>query len=188
MSTDFAFDGSEISGIVIIDLIKHTDSRGWVLESFNDKKFTEKVGKKVIFVQDNHSFSKQQTLRGLHFQTNQSQGKLVRVIAGAIYDVTVDLRVSSSTYKNWFGIHLTAQNFQQIWIPPGVAHGYLVLSEFAEVQYKTTEYYDPKNESCLIWSDSEIGIKWPVGFNFQPIMSQKDLNGLTWNLLPKIEY
>lgn len=151
------------------------DERGGFFESFNQQQFESAVGHPVPFVQDNHSLSSKGVLRGLHYQIKQAQGKLVRVVRGEVFDVAVDLRRGSPTFKQWVGMHLSADNRKQLWIPPGFAHGFLVLSEQAEFLYKTTSYYAPEHERCLIWDDQEVSIAWPsVG---EMILSAKDLNG-----------
>jgi dTDP-4-dehydrorhamnose 3,5-epimerase len=148
------------------------DDRGFFFESFNHRNFEAAIGRNVQFVQDNHSRSSKNVLRGLHYQVNQPQGKLVRVVEGEVFDVAVDLRKSSVTFGQWVGAHLSAENKQQLWIPEGFAHGFLVLSEYAEFVYKTTQYYSPGNERSLAWNDTELGITWPV--ERQPILSAKD--------------
>lgn len=149
------------------------DSRGWFCESFNQKHFAELTGVETQFVQDNHSFSNQNTVRGLHYQIQQTQGKLVRVIAGRIFDVAVDIRQSSPHFGQWVGVELSAENKHQLWVPAGFAHGFLVLSATAEVLYKTTDYYAPYHERSILWDDPNIGIDWPL--SGEPILSAKDL-------------
>jgi dTDP-4-dehydrorhamnose 3,5-epimerase len=152
------------------------DARGFFLESFNARDFREATGTAPDFVQDNHSRSVQGVLRGLHYQIRQAQGKLVRVVAGEVFDVAVDLRRGSSTFGRWVGATLSAENQQQLWIPPGFAHGFYVRSEYAEFLYKATDYYAPEHERCIRWDDPEIGIDWPlVGV---PALSAKDAAGL----------
>jgi len=148
------------------------DDRGFFFESFNHRNFEAAIGRQVQFVQDNHSRSAQHVLRGLHYQVNQPQGKLVRVVKGEVFDVAVDLRKSSVTFGQWVGAHLSAENKQQLWIPEGFAHGFLVLSEYAEFVYKTTQYYSPGNERSLAWDDSQLAITWPT--ERRPILSAKD--------------
>lgn len=148
------------------------DDRGFFFESFNHRNFEAAIGRHVQFVQDNHSRSAQYVLRGLHYQVNQPQGKLVRVVKGEVFDVAVDLRKSSVTFGQWVGAHLSADNKQQLWIPEGFAHGFLVLSEYAEFVYKTTQYYSPGNERSLAWDDSQLAITWPT--ERRPILSAKD--------------
>jgi dTDP-4-dehydrorhamnose 3,5-epimerase len=151
------------------------DDRGFFFESFNAQLFQEKTGINSQFVQDNHSRSCQNVLRGLHYQIKQPQGKLVRVIVGEILDIAVDIRKKSPNFGQWVGEVLTAENKKQMWIPEGFAHGFLVLSEFAEVLYKTTDYYAPQHERSIIWNDPDIGINWNL--NTQPILSAKDRAG-----------
>jgi dTDP-4-dehydrorhamnose 3,5-epimerase len=151
------------------------DDRGFFFESFNQAKFEEGVGRRVAFVQDNHSRSVQRVLRGLHYQIRQPQGKLVRVVAGAVFDVAVDIRRSSPTFGRWVGEVLSAENKRQLWMPEGFAHGFVVLSDTAECLYKATDYYAPQHERCIIWDDPTIGIKWPI--DGTPILSGKDRQG-----------
>ncbi|WP_208279114.1 dTDP-4-dehydrorhamnose 3,5-epimerase [Massilia oculi] len=151
------------------------DERGFFYESFHQARFEEAVGRSVTFVQDNHSKSAHNVLRGLHYQIRQPQGKLVRVVAGSVFDVAVDLRRSSPTFGQWVGEILSAENKAQMWVPEGFAHGFLVLSQSAEVLYKTTDYYAPEYERCLAWSDSLIKINWPI--HETPITSAKDNKG-----------
>jgi len=154
------------------------DDRGFFFESFNARAFAAAVGCDTHFVQDNHSRSGRGVLRGLHYQVEQPQGKLVRVVAGAVFDVAVDIRPDSPTCGRWVGVELTADNKHQLWIPPGLAHGFLVLSETAEFLYKTTDYYAPAHERCILWKDPMLDIRWPlVG---EPILSVKDAAGLTF--------
>lgn len=148
------------------------DDRGFFYESFNQKAFEEAVGRSVQFVQDNHSRSVKGVLRGLHYQVKQTQGKLVRVTHGEVFDVAVDLRKSSPTFGKWVGAHLSAENKQQLWVPEGFAHGFVVLSESAEFLYKTTDYYAPAHERSLAWNDPAIGIDWPL--EETPTLSAKD--------------
>lgn len=162
------------------------DERGFFTESFNQKVFNNIVAGGFNFVQDNHSKSARGVLRGLHCQTNQVQGKLVRVSQGAVYDVVVDLRQSSPTFKKWHGVELTDKNFKQLWVPPGFAHGFLVLSKTAEVLYKTTDYYDPSSEVSLKFDDPTLGINWPLGI-LSFILSAKDQKGLSLDEVPVFE-
>ena len=151
-----------------------SDDRGFFFESFNDRRFEELTGSHVTFVQDNHSRSSRGVLRGLHYQLPPApQGKLVRVSSGAVFDVAVDIRRSSPTFGAWIGHELSEDNFKQLWIPPGFAHGFLALTDSADVQYKTTEYYAPELDRSLRWDDVEIGISWPLG-DVTPIVSPKD--------------
>ncbi len=166
---------TEISDVLIIEPRVFEDQRGFFFESYNKKAFQEKTGLDVQFVQDNHSRSAQNVLRGLHYQIQQPQGKLVRVVAGEIFDVVVDLRKSSPTFGQWVGSLLSAKNKQQLWVPVGFAHGFCVVSDFAEVQYKTTDYYAPQHERCVIWNDPDLAIAWPL--EETPIVSAKDQAG-----------
>jgi len=154
------------------------DDRGFFYESFHQAYFDEAVGRKVSFVQDNHSKSVHSVLRGLHYQIKQPQGKLVRVVAGSVFDVAVDLRRSSSTFGQWVGEILSAQNKAQLWVPEGFAHGFVVLSDSAEFVYKTTDYYAPEYERSILWSDPKIAIDWPS--NIIPILSAKDEKGTSF--------
>ncbi len=163
---------TKIPELIIVEPKVFTDDRGFFLESYNEKAFAEKAGISVRFVQDNHSCSKQHVLRGLHYQIQQPQGKLVRAIAGTIFDVAVDIRKSSPTFGQWVGTILSAENKRQLWIPPGFAHGFLILSQTAEVLYKTTDYYAPQHERCLLWNDPALAIDWPL--TASPILSAKD--------------
>jgi dTDP-4-dehydrorhamnose 3,5-epimerase len=153
------------------------DSRGFFFESFNAKDFADATGLNVNFVQDNHSKSAKGVLRGLHYQLQQAQGKLVRVTQGAVFDVAVDIRKSSPTYGKWVGSELSDTNHQQLWIPQGFAHGFIVLSESADFLYKTTDYYAPAYERCIAWNDPSIGITWPEGIT--PLLSAKDQQGVS---------
>lgn len=149
------------------------DDRGFFFESFNHARFEEAVGHAVRFVQDNHSKSTKGVLRGLHYQIQQPQGKLVRVTQGEVFDVAVDIRRSSPTFGKWVGAHLSAENKHQLWVPEGFAHGFVVLSETAEFLYKTTDYYAPAHERSLLWNDTDLAINWPL--SIEPRLSQKDL-------------
>ena len=152
------------------------DARGFFLESFNQRVFREATGIDADFVQDNHSRSAQGVLRGLHYQIRQAQGKLVRVVRGAVFDVAVDVRRSSPTFGQWVGEVLSEENNRQLWIPPGFAHGFLVLSDSADFLYKATDYYAPEHERCIAWNDPAIGIEWPLGG--EPVLSAKDRAGV----------
>jgi dTDP-4-dehydrorhamnose 3,5-epimerase len=152
------------------------DDRGFFFESFNARVFAQATGLNVTFVQDNHSKSARHVLRGLHYQTQQTQGKLVRVVSGEVFDVVVDVRPESPTYGKWVGEILSAQNQRQMWVPPGLAHGFLVLSENAEFLYKTTEYYAPEFERCIAWNDKKLNIDWPLS-GATPSLSAKDALG-----------
>lgn len=165
-----------IKDVFLIEPEVFGDERGFFFESFNQLKFEEAIGKSVSFVQDNHSKSFKGVLRGLHFQNPRSQGKLVRVIAGEVFDVAVDVRQGSPTFGKWVGETLSGDNKKQLWIPEGMAHGFLVLSDSAEFLYKTTDYYAPAFECCIRWDDPMLAIDWPLGL--QPKLSSKDLNGL----------
>ncbi len=174
-----------IHDVLIIEPQVFGDERGWFTESFNAQDFANATGLKVNFVQDNHSFSRQWTLRGLHYQLQKTQGKLVRVVSGSVFDVAVDIRKDSPTYGKWVGVELSAQNHRQLWIPPQLAHGFLVLSEVAEFLYKTTDYYHPQSEACLAWNDPLVGVEWPLPPGISPNMNVKDSAGLAWDLAPK---
>ncbi len=166
---------TEIPDVLLIEPRVFEDERGFFYESFNERVFQEKVDVVEQFVQDNHSRSAKNVLRGLHYQIKQPQGKLVRVVVGEIFDVAVDLRTNSKYFGQWIGVHLSAKNKQQLWIPAGFAHGFLVLSENAEVLYKTTDYYAPEHERSLLWSDPDLAIAWPL--EIEPIVSAKDRAG-----------
>ena len=174
-----------IQDVLVIEPKVFGDERGWFSESFNAQDFAQATGLSVNFVQDNHSFSRQWTLRGMHFQQEHVQGKLVRVVAGSVFDVVVDLRKASPTYGKWVGVELSAQNHRQMWVPPGLAHGFLVLSETAEFLYKTTDYYHPQSEFYLAWNDSTVGIEWPLPAGVAPNINAKDAAGLSWDAIPK---
>lgn len=153
------------------------DQRGFFLESYNQRTFQSLTGLSLNFVQDNHSRSGKNVLRGLHYQIQQPQGKLVRVASGSVFDVAVDLRKSSPTFGRWDGVELSGDNHRQLWVPPGFAHGFVVLSEQADFLYKTTDYYAPEHERCIRWDDPEVGIVWPEGI--APLLSGKDQQGLS---------
>jgi len=176
---------TSIPEVLIIESKVFGDARGWFTESFNANDFASATGLDVQFVQDNHSFSRQWTLRGMHYQLKYTQGKLVRVTSGSVYDVAVDLRKHSSTFGRWIGLELSAENHKQLWVPPGFAHGFLVLSETAEFLYKTTDYYDPSSEVCLSWCDPVVGIKWPLPHGQEALLNNKDAAGLAWDTAPK---
>ncbi|MBC3884281.1 dTDP-4-dehydrorhamnose 3,5-epimerase [Undibacterium griseum] len=161
--------------VLIIEPKVFGDERGFFFESFNARKFTELTGVDLPFVQDNHSMSAKNILRGLHYQIQQAQGKLVRVVAGEVFDVAVDLRKSSPRFGQWTGVVLSAENQRQLWIPPGFAHGFVVTSDKAEFLYKTTDYWAPEYERSLQWNDPAIGIQWPI--QDAPILSAKDQQG-----------
>ncbi len=164
-----------IPDVVLFEPRVFGDERGFFFESFNQKVFDEVVGRPVTFVQDNHSRSVKGVLRGLHYQMQQPQGKLVRVVQGEVFDVAVDIRRGSPTFGQWVGAHLSGENKHQLWVPEGFAHGFVVLSETAEFLYKTTDYYAPAHERCIAWNDPQIGIEWP--FEGEPQLSAKDQLG-----------
>jgi dTDP-4-dehydrorhamnose 3,5-epimerase len=151
------------------------DARGFFLESFNEREFAEQVAPDVRFVQDNHSRSARYVLRGMHYQIQHAQAKLVRVAAGEVFDVAVDIRKRSPTFGKWVGAVLSAENQRQMWIPAGFAHGFVVLSESADFLYKTTDYWYPEHERCLAWNDPQVGIQWPI--DAEPVMAEKDKGG-----------
>ena len=177
---------TDIPEVLVLEPKVFGDNRGWFTESFNANDFAKATGLDVMFVQDNHSFSKQWTLRGMHYQLEHAQGKLVRVTAGSVFDVVVDLRKDSSTFGQWAGEELSSENHKQLWIPPGFAHGFLVLSETAEFLYKTTDYYDPQSEVCLSWCDPTVKIDWPIPLGKQALLNAKDAAGLEWDQAPKL--
>ena len=161
-----------LAGLVLLEPRVFGDERGFFYESFNARRFAELTGVQAAFVQDNHSRSAKNVLRGLHYQIEQAQGKLVRVSSGAVFDVAVDLRKSSATFGQWYGVELSADNKRQLWIPPGFAHGFMVTSEHAEFLYKTTDYWAPEHERAVLWNDPAIGIAWPL--DGAPLLSAKD--------------
>jgi len=165
-----------IPDVLILEPKVFGDERGFFFESFNARAFSEATGLNPNFVQDNHSRSQRGVLRGLHYQVQQAQGKLVRVTAGEVYDVAVDLRRQSPTFGQWVGTHLSAENKRQMWVPEGFAHGFVVLSEFAEFLYKTTDYYNPGADRCIRWDDPQLAIDW--GLQQPPLLSDKDKVGL----------
>jgi dTDP-4-dehydrorhamnose 3,5-epimerase len=167
-----------IPDVIVFEPKVFGDDRGFFFESFNDRVFEECVGRPVHFVQDNHSRSAKGVLRGMHYQIQQSQGKLVRVTLGEVFDVAVDLRKSSATFGKWVGVHLSAENKKQLWIPEGFAHGFVVLSESAEFLYKTTDYWAPQYERSLAWNDPTVGINWP--FAEEPALSAKDQKAVSF--------
>jgi dTDP-4-dehydrorhamnose 3,5-epimerase len=168
---------TRIPDVLILEPRVHGDARGFFLESFNAQTFHGVTGMDVTFVQDNHSRSSRGVLRGLHYQIRHPQGKLVRVSHGSVFDVAVDLRRSSTTFGQWVGAELSGENFRQLWIPPGFAHGFLVLSETADFLYKTTDYYAPEHERSLLWNDAQVGVDWPLE-GIEPKLGAKDLAGL----------
>ncbi len=169
---------SVIADVLLIEPRVFGDDRGFFLESFNQRAFSEAIGLELSFVQDNHSRSARHVLRGLHYQVVQPQGQLVRVLSGAVFDVAVDIRPQSPTYGRWASEVLSSANKRQMWIPPGLAHGFLVLSETADFLYKTTDYYAPEHERCIVWNDPALGIDWPLDGN-APVLSAKDQAGST---------
>jgi dTDP-4-dehydrorhamnose 3,5-epimerase len=167
---------TSIPDVLIFEPQVFGDARGFFLESWNARKFCDAVGPHISFVQDNHSRSRRGVLRGLHYQIKRPQGKLVRVVAGRVFDAAVDLRKSSPTFGRWTGVELSADNHRQLWIPAGFAHGFLVLSDSADFLYKTTDYYAPEHERTVAWNDPAIGIDWPT--DVEPALSAKDSAGV----------
>lgn len=176
-----------LPGVMLIEPKVFGDDRGFFFESFNQRVFMENTGLAPTFVQDNHSRSARNVLRGLHYQIKQPQGKLVRVTSGEVFDVAVDIRRGSPTFGRWFGHVLSAENKKQLWIPPDFAHGFLVLSDFAEFLYKTTDYWAPEHERCIRWDDPTLAIDWPLEFG-QPILSAKDASGMPLSDAPLPEF
>lgn len=168
---------TELPGVLLIEPRVFSDERGFFFESFNARRFEEATGLSRDFVQDNHSRSRHGVLRGLHYQLQQPQGKLIRVVAGEVYDVAVDIRRHSPSFGRWVGVQLSAENRRQLWLPEGFAHGFLVLSEFADVLYKTTDYYAPAHERCIRWDDPNLAISWPLAG--APLLSAKDQAGVS---------
>ena len=164
-----------IADVLVFDPTVHGDHRGYFMETFRASHFAER-GIDVTFVQDNQSLSSQGTLRGLHYQLKKPQGKLVRVGSGRVFDVAVDMRRSSSNFGQWVGVELSAENKKQLWVPPGFAHGFYVMSQSAELIYKCTEYYDASDDHCLLWNDESLAIDWPL-VGAQPLLSEKDRAG-----------
>lgn len=169
-----------IPDVLVIEPKVFRDDRGFFFESFNEDDFSKAVGKNITFVQDNHSLSKKGVLRGLHYQMQQTQGKLVRVASGVVFDVAVDLRETSPTFGKWVGVELSADNKKQLWIPEGFAHGFLVLSDKAEFLYKTTDYWHADSEQCIVWNDASLNIDWP-DVSVTPLLNSKDAAGLSWS-------
>jgi len=169
-----------IAGVLVLKPRVFGDVRGFFMESYNRRGFAAAVGLNAEFVQDNHSHSARGVLRGLHYQVRQPQGKLVRVVRGAVFDVAVDLRKSSPTFGRWVGVELTDENHLQLWVPPGLAHGFVVLSESADFLYKATDYYAPEHERCIAWDDPTVGIDWQLAARGidEPLVSSKDRLGL----------
>lgn len=165
-----------LPGILVIEPEVFGDERGFFYESWNERAFARGTGLEVRFVQDNHSRSGRGVLRGLHYQVRRPQGKLVRVARGAVFDVAVDLRRSSPRFGRWVGIELSERNYRQMWLPPGFGHGFLVISEMAEVLYKSTDYYAPEHERCLLWNDQQVDVRWPFD-GIEPLLSAKDRAG-----------
>ena len=172
-----------IPEVLLVEPTVFGDDRGFFYESYNAKEWQELTGLQTSFVQDNHSRSAKNVLRGIHYQIQQAQGKLVRVVVGEVFDVAVDLRKSSPTFGQWVGERLSAENKKSLWVPEGFGHGFLVLSEFAEFLYRTTNFYAPEHERCLAWNDSSIGIDWPL--DGDPLLSEKDANAIAFS---KAEY
>ncbi len=175
-----------IADVLIIEPKVFGDTRGFFFESFNQRDFRQATGQTVNFVQDNHSRSAKGVLRGLHYQIEQPQGKLVRVVRGSVFDVAVDLRKSSATFGQWVGVELTEENNRQMWIPPGFAHGFLTLSDTADFLYKTTDYYAPQFERCIAWDDPALAVAWPLS-DGPPQVSVKDQTGLALANAPAFE-
>jgi len=171
---------TDVEGVLIIEPKVFGDERGFFLETFQAKRYQQEAGIELPFVQDNHSRSTKGVLRGLHFQKTKPQGKLVRVVSGEVFDVAVDIRPDSKTYGKWAGTLLSAENKHQFWVPPGLAHGFVVLSDTADFEYKCTDYYDPADEGSLIWNDPDLAIEWPIT---EPILSEKDKLGLLFKEL-----
>ncbi|RRW68044.1 dTDP-4-dehydrorhamnose 3,5-epimerase [Pantoea dispersa] len=167
---------TKIPDVKIIEPSVFGDERGFFMETWQQKKFEEQVSPRT-FVQDNHSKSSKGILRGLHYQTENTQGKLVRVVAGEVYDVAVDMRKSSPTFGQWVGVYLSAHNKRQLWVPEGFAHGFYVTTDSAEFVYKCTDYYNPQHEHSLLWNDSDLNIQWPISEGDMPVLSEKDKAG-----------
>lgn len=168
---------TSLPGVLLIEPRVFADDRGFFFESFNARAFHEATGISPDFVQDNHSFSRRGVVRGLHYQIEQAQGKLVRAVTGEVFDAVVDLRRSSPTFGRWEGFSLSAANRRMLWVPPGFAHGYMAVSESADFLYKTTDYWAPRHERCLIWNDPTVGVRWPLD-GMAPVLSAKDLEGV----------
>ena len=176
-------ESTSLAGVSLIRPAVHGDARGFFLETWHADRYAE-AGIDLPFVQDNHSRSAQGILRGLHLQTEKPQGKLVRVTSGAVFDVVVDCRADSPTCGQWHGVILTAESQEQLWIPPGCAHGFLVMTPSADFLYKCTDYYHPQSELSLAWDDPTVGVEWPLDPGNAPRLSDKDRNGLQWSALP----
>jgi dTDP-4-dehydrorhamnose 3,5-epimerase len=179
------FKPTHLPDVVLIEPNVFGDARGFFMETWEARKFAD-GGIDVNFVQDNHSRSSRWVLRGLHYQLRHTQGKLVRVTDGEIFDVVVDVRKSSPTFGHWAGEYLSADNRRMLWIPPGFAHGFVVLSERVDFLYKCTDYFDPASERTLVWNDPEIGIQWPIPQGVDPIVSEKDRNGTRWRSIESL--
>lgn len=177
------FERLEIHDVVMVEPRVRGDSRGFFLESWQERLFAE-AGISAHFVQENHSRSARHTLRGLHYQLRKPQGKLVRVVQGEVFDVAVDVRRRSPTFGRWVGMMLSAENYRELWVPPGFAHGFLVLSDSADFLYKVTDFYNPGDEICIRWDDPQIAIDWPLPAGAQPLLSPKDAQG---GLLAEVE-
>jgi len=180
------FVDTPLADVFVVEPRVFGDPRGFFLESWNAQTFRA-AGFDLAFVQDNHSRSARGILRGLHYQTRHTQGKLVRVTAGEVFDVAVDMRASSPSFGRWFGVTLSAVNFRMLWVPPGFAHGFYVLSDSADFLYKCTDYYDPDSEVSLAWNDPTVGIEWPLAQGGEPRLSDKDARGLSWDEAPRFE-
>ena len=167
---------TSIQGCFIIQPRVFEDSRGFFLETYQEERYAKMLNTELPFVQDNHSRSQVGVLRGLHFQKTKPQGKLVRVVCGEVFDVAVDIRPDSPTFRQWQGVYLSEQNKKQLWLPPGLAHGFAVVSEIADLEYKCTDYYDPADEACLAWDDPVLNVDWPIN---NPILSDKDKRGVS---------
>jgi len=185
INNKFSTIKTSINDVLILEPTLFRDQRGWFFESFNEQSFLQITNSNLKFVQDNHSQSRKGSLRGLHYQLARAQGKLIRVIEGSIFDVVVDLRQDSTTFGRWIGIELSDQNHRQLWVPPGLAHGFLVISDVAEILYKVTEYYYPDDELSILWSDPKLAINWPIKENILITTSAKDAAGLSWDEAPK---
>lgn len=167
---------TRIEGCLVIEPRVFEDRRGFFLETYQAERYSRMLNIDLPFVQDNHSRSQIGVLRGLHFQKTKPQGKLVRVVRGEVFDVAVDIRPDSPTFQHWQGVYLSEKNKKQLWVPPGLAHGFVVVSEIADLEYKCTDYYDPADEACLAWDDPALNIHWPID---EPILSDNDQNGLS---------
>ncbi len=182
-SPKFTFTPTEIEGVLVNEPIVLGYYSGWFMESFSAADLEVAIGSDIKFVHDNQSFSKQWTLRGIHFQAEHPQGKLVPAVQGAVFDVAVDIRKNSTTYGKWVGVELSAGNRKQIWILVGLAHGFPVTSNTAQILYKTTDYFHPQSEVCLAWNDLDVRVNWPLPGDVEPILSAKDAQGLSLRLI-----